>query len=333
MVQFNTLAEALSNPAMNPTAGFTSLPPEDMAWPRRGEALVAHVAATNADVICLQEVDHFADTFLPALTQLGYGACYREDEWSPCRKMSGGALRDGVCIFYKHDRLELCGSHAPFTPRESKDARAKDAGKSLLARFRVRRPSSRKVSETTGAHALTGSSGDGFDASYDEYVNAMEELLVVTAHLDSKKDETGVARRLEQAKMLIAEAVRFRDFACSNPTATPVVFCGDLNATPDEPAIEWLKAKERAPRFFSAYERSDGAEPGLTTWKIRSGAFKPGEAKMCIDYVFATEGCEVTRVGALVGEAEIGPKALPCVGLPSDHLLLSATIKLGAPTA
>ena len=54
---------------------------------------------------------------------------------------------------------------------------------------------------------------------------------------------------------------------------------------------------------------------------------------MCIDYVFATEGCEVRRVGALVGEAEIGPKALPCVGHPSDHLLLSATIELGAPTA
>jgi len=331
VVQFNTLAEALSNPAMNPTAGFTSLPPEDMAWPRRGEALVAHVAATNADVICLQEVDHFADTFLPALTQLGYGACYREDEWSPCRKMSNDALRDGVCIFYKHDRLELCGFNVPFTPRECKDVRAKDAGKSLVARFRVRPSPSRKVSETTSAQA-TGSS-DGSVPTSTPSVNAMEELLVVTAHLDSKKDETGVARRLEQAKMLIAEAVRFRDLACSNPTATPIVFCGDLNAQHDEPAVKWLKAEERAPRFFSAYERSDGAEPGLTTWKIRSGAFKPGEAKMCIDYVFATEGCEVTRVGSLVGEAEIGPKALPCVGHPSDHLLLSATIKLGAPTA
>ena len=53
----------------------------------------------------------------------------------------------------------------------------------------------------------------------------------------------------------------------------------DLNAQPDEPAVKWLKAEERAPRFFSAYERSDGSEPGLTTWKIRSGAFKPGERR------------------------------------------------------
>ena len=71
----------------------------------------------------------------------------------------------------------------------------------------------------------------------------------------------------------------------------------------------------------------------MTTWKIRAGPFKPGEAKMCIDYVFATEGCEVVRVGALAGEEEIGPKALPCAEHPSDHLLLSATIKLGTPTA
>jgi nocturnin len=316
VVQFNTLAEALSNPAMNPTAGFTSLAPEDMAWPRRGEALLAHVAKTDADVICLQEVDHFRDTFLPGLSALGYGACYREDEWSPCRRPSDGMLRDGVCIFYKTDRLELCGSHAPFVPRESKDAKGLDAGKSLVARFRVLAP----VAETRGP---------GFDA----YVNAMEELLVVTTHLDSKKDERGAARRLEQAKTLLAEAVRFRDFACTNPSTTPIVFCGDLNATPDEPAVAWLKSEERTPRLFSAYERRDGREPPVTTWKIRAGPFKPGEAKMCIDYVFATEGCEVVRVGALAGEEEIGPKALPCAEHPSDHLLLSATIKLGTPTA
>ena len=72
----------------------------------------------------------------------------------------------------------------------------------------------------------------------------------------------------------------------------------------------------------SAYERVLGSEPKFTTWKIRSGAFKPGEAKMCIDYVFASPGVEIVDVAALPSERDVGAKALPCAEHPSDHLML-----------
>jgi nocturnin len=81
------------------------------------------------------------------LASLGYGGCFKEDEWSPCRKLSDGTLRDGVAIFYKREKLELCGLHAPCTPRASKnvkegggEGRMEDAGKCLIARFRVLPP-------------------------------------------------------------------------------------------------------------------------------------------------------------------------------------------------
>ena len=168
------------------------------------------------------------------------------------------------------------------------------------------------------------------DDRFDEYVNAMEELVVACAHLDSKKDEEGAAKRRLQAMAAASEATRFRAFSCTNPSTVPILFVGDFNATPDEPAVRWLKQSAQ-PRFFSAYERADGSEPRFTTWKIRSGPFKPGEAKMCIDYVMASEGCEVMDVRKLAGEEEIGVKGLPCATHPSDHLLLRATIRLGTP--
>ena len=315
VAQFNTLAEALSNPAMCPDSGFTSLPPEAMSWPARGDALVAHVQAADADVVCLQEVDHYRDTFYPRLRELGYEGCFREDEWSPCRRTSSGALRDGVAIFYRAEKLELCGSHVPFVPRERKDIDDpdRDAGKCLIARFRLLAPRELTHSERFG-----------------EYVNAVEELVVACVHLDSKKDEKGRAKRHLQAKAAACEATRFRAFSCANPSEVPILFVGDLNATPDEPAVRHLKQAAR-PRFFSAYERADGAEPKFTTWKIRSGPFKPGEAKMCIDYVMASEGCEVVHVRRLAEEDEIGEKGLPCATHPSDHLLLRAAVRLGTP--
>merc|ERR1712216_1000119 len=47
----------------------------------------------------------------------------------------------------------------------------------------------------------------------------------------------------------------------------PIVFAGDLNARPDEPAVRYLKTLG----FASAYERVLGSEPAFTTWKIRTG--------------------------------------------------------------
>ena len=102
------------------------------------------------------------------------------------------------------------------------------------------------------------------------------------------------------------------------------MFAGDLNARPDEPAVRYLKTLE----FRSAYERVLGSEPKFTTWKIRSGAFKPGEAKMCIDYVFASPRVEIVDVAALPSERDVGEKALPCAEHPSDHLMLRAVLTL-----
>ena len=80
--------------------------------------------------------------------------------------------------------------------------------------------------------------------------------------------------------------------------------------------------------LVSAYESVLGSEPKFTTWKIRRGAFKPGEAKMCIDYVFASPRAKIRDVSALPSERDVGENALPCDTHPSDHLMLRAELVL-----
>ena len=330
VVQYNVLAEGLSNPAMSPDAGFTSMPPEQMRWAHRGELVLDRLIRANADIVCLQEVDHYHDSVEPAMRAAGYAGLYREDEWSPCRANTNGALKDGVALFYRRSKLELVGCHFPFAPRESKDpshARAHaDAGKSVAARFRV----------------LCAEPEIASGPRFGEYVNATETFIACTAHFAAAKTEEGETRRTRQASALFRELKRFRAF-CEGEDSfdvgegrttdsrarvrardIPIVFAGDLNARPDEPAVRYLKTLG----FASAYERVLGSEPAFTTWKIRTGAFKPGEAKMCIDYVFASPRAKIRDVSALPSERDVGENALPCDTHPSDHLMLRAELVL-----
>ena len=63
VVQYNVLSDALSGA----DAGFTSLPPDEMDFSARGPALVNKILSADADIVCLQEADHYHDLFSPQL--------------------------------------------------------------------------------------------------------------------------------------------------------------------------------------------------------------------------------------------------------------------------
>ena len=320
VIQYNVLADALSGP----DAGFTSMPPCDLAFGARRAKLLGKIIAEDADVVCLQEVDHYHDAFKPAMDAAGYDGIYREDEWSPCRKLSGGMLRDGVAIFYKREKLQLCGMDLPGVPRRSKDGDGDkstfniDAGKCIVARFRVLPPRE----ETHGPR-------------WEEYQCSMREVVVATVHLDSKKDEEGAKKRRNQAFHMMKAVEKMTRNSPTKPVIVagdfnyllPVIVAGDFNAVPSEPAVDLVKNGIDG-GLRSAYEYMNGTDPAFTTWKIRSGNYKKGEAKMCIDYIFVPRECGILSVGALPDENDIGPKGLPCEKHPSDHLMLRADLKI-----
>ena len=93
---WNVLAAELGE-----SGGFIEAPPESLPWDvRRGpilEQVLSGEHAATPDLICLQEVDRFADTFEPALREAGYVGAY-------VPKAHG---RDGCCLAWRRERFAL----------------------------------------------------------------------------------------------------------------------------------------------------------------------------------------------------------------------------------
>lgn len=90
IMQWNILADFISNE--------TGAPSEFTEWEIRAPKIVNEIAKWHADVVCLQEVDHFYDYLLPELTKLGYtGVFQQKPEWH----------EDGLSVFYKSKKLQL----------------------------------------------------------------------------------------------------------------------------------------------------------------------------------------------------------------------------------
>lgn len=66
------------------------------------EEIVRH----NADVVCLQEIDHFR-FFRKSLAALGYTGHFTPKPDSPCLYLPDNAGPDGCAIFYKRDKFDL----------------------------------------------------------------------------------------------------------------------------------------------------------------------------------------------------------------------------------
>lgn len=68
--------------------------------------MLEEIARHGADVVCLQEVDHFK--FLQRnLAALGYEGRFFPKPDSPCLYLEENTGPDGCAIFYKKDRFEL----------------------------------------------------------------------------------------------------------------------------------------------------------------------------------------------------------------------------------
>lgn len=65
---------------------------------------------SEADVLCLEEVDHYHDFFLPQLTTHGYAGLWKAKEDSPCLHAQPSNGPDGCALFYRTSRFSLLES-------------------------------------------------------------------------------------------------------------------------------------------------------------------------------------------------------------------------------
>ena len=110
VVQFNVLADGLSGRDTK-LGGFDSAPKASLRWEARRERLIEEIfrhAGRDPDVICLEEVDHYSDWFLPRLRERGYRGFFLKKPKSPCLKTApGSGLEDGCALFCREATVSV----------------------------------------------------------------------------------------------------------------------------------------------------------------------------------------------------------------------------------
>ena len=83
---------------------------EALSWPERKYLILEEILTYRPHILCLQEVDHYYDTFQPVLRSLGYGGHFFPRPWSPCLDVQGNNGPDGCALFFDQSRFELLES-------------------------------------------------------------------------------------------------------------------------------------------------------------------------------------------------------------------------------
>lgn len=89
---------------------FVRCPLEALSWSRRKNLILGEILAYRPHILCLQEVDHYYDTFQPVLASLGYSSHFCPKPWSPCLDVEGNSGPDGCALFFDESRFELLDS-------------------------------------------------------------------------------------------------------------------------------------------------------------------------------------------------------------------------------
>ncbi len=185
---------SISALAYGPPDNFTSVPSACLLWNTRKERIVEQILSHNPDIICLQEVDHYEDFFLPLFNDLGYQGFFFPKKESPCLKMEGNNGPDGVSLFYRDARLDIVDVHMRYLRNADKEECSQPVVTCML-----------------------------FDKVH------LKNICVAVTHLKAKQGFEGL--RAAQAKDLL-QAVDDIRRKIDNKSA--VAICGDFNGQPHE---------------------------------------------------------------------------------------------------
>jgi len=94
VVTYNLLADCYATPGY-----FRNTDRSVLDWDERKKALISVLDALDADILCLQEVDHYHSFLLPTLRARGYDGRYK--------RRNGPNKRDGCATFWRTSKLAL----------------------------------------------------------------------------------------------------------------------------------------------------------------------------------------------------------------------------------
>lgn len=308
LLQWNVLADVNA-------IGFPKVPEDWLDFNHRGRQQLQIIERQMPDLVCLQEVDHYADFFAPQLDRLGYSGIFLKKRHTA----------DGVAFFYNREVFEL-QRHSLIRLSSKLPETAETVGNRLTTST---------VSTTPYHRSGKGSwPSQSSQAEYNQPAIIVELLhtsgrrvVVATSHLKAKP-EFEQLRHLQVTELL--EAVDY-----FNAANAPVILAGDFNAEPDSVTIQTVLNSgyhSVYPLPNSWYESNtitSGRKPPVefTTFKYRELA--NGQHKLfarVIDYIFY-DGPLTAEEVKLPDEHQLhaSQSGLPTYDMPSDHLPLAAS--------
>lgn len=337
VMTYNVLSDKLATPSM-----YAYTPSWALLWSYRRERILKEIINSEADIICLQEVEagEYEDFFLPSLSKV-YGGHFWSKSRAKTMAESDRRRVDGCATFYRRDvftllahqvvafsevamqRQDISKSEEVFTRFMSKD---NVSGIALLAH----RP--------TGHRVMVANAHIHWDPEVPDV--KMVQVGMLTEALERLEREWG---REFPAQ---AEGVTY-GITCPMPT----LVCGDLNSMPDSGVYDLLSKGSVPPShpdlegrcsygpfldgglkhglaLRSAYREMESLPGAWTNW----GPHFRG----VLDYIWYGSG-SLTAVSSLSGiqdpfyTSQIA--GLPSPVLCSDHIHLLSRIGFRVPAA
>ncbi|XP_061581896.1 nocturnin isoform X2 [Cololabis saira] len=282
VMQWNILAQALGEGR----DGFVRCPLEALNWHERKYLILEEILTYRPDILCLQEVDHYYDTFQPVMAGLGYQGSFLAKPWSPCLDVEQNNGPDGCALFYRRSRFTLQST-------------------AHLRLSAMMLPTNQVAIVQTLGCQLTG-----------------RRLCVAVTHLKARSgwERLRSAQGADLLQSLQTITSRGGGQGAAATAATPLIVCGDFNAEPSEDVYRRFSSSPLGLSSVYKLLSSDGeTEPAYTTWKIRP----TGESCSTLDYIWYTRSAlAVDSLLNIPTEEQIGPDRLPSYHYPSDHLSL-----------
>ncbi|KAL1530872.1 hypothetical protein AB1Y20_001766 [Prymnesium parvum] len=265
-------------------------------WTRRWARMLEFIAASQPDVIALEELDHMADA-QEELRALGYECAVHGKQYRPVHEWADASARDAA-RYVQHLR---------------------DVGVALA-------PKTRSNCRKLGLRTREDADDDGVALFWrsDEFDLLSDGLAfaVIAAHLSSGVENE--AARLEELTRLL----EWYD------SGTPTVWCADTNSAPDHEGERTVwKALRRVASsvwddFFDKEGRALKQPSPVTTNKMR-GPLSAQKKKIgehtygAVDDIFISAGVSLRQHawGPLTYESqeEARTHLLPSLDIPSDH--------------
>ncbi|MCJ8733749.1 hypothetical protein PDJAM_G00227230 [Pangasius djambal] len=226
VMQWNILAQALGEGK----DGFVRCPMEALNWAERKYLILEEILTYRPDIVCLQEVDHYYDTFQPVMSSLGYQSSFCPKPCSPCLDVCGNNGPDGCALFFSRERFHLLHIHHLRLSAMSLKTNQVAVVATLQCQVtgRVFCVAVTHLKARSGWETFRGAQG----------ANLLQQLKAI---LSTQQEE-----------------------------AVPLFVCGDFNAEPGEEVYRrFMNSPLGLDSAYRTLSTDGTTEPSYTTWKIR----------------------------------------------------------------